>query len=278
MVEGHENEVKSCAWSPSGQLLATCGRDKSVWIWELQPGHDFECVAVLNGHTQDVKQVVWHPTEDVLVSVSYDDTVKVWTEDPGGDDWSCAVTVGAKEGGHESTVWSAGFEPGTGRRMVTCSDDRTLGVWEAKGASTPTRTRTRSRGGVLFFRSRLSSYSSSRYAPLDVRRLHRGGGAGQTVESGALQMRPGQHKLPARSNRGPGSPSRQNCNCGVTYLWTLQICVDNIRAKPSNPAPRPIPPRCSILDPRVRSIPSPSLPTHPPSLPRILVSAQVCRT
>ena len=142
VVEGHENEVKSCAWSPSGALLATCGRDKTVWIWEVQPGFDFECVAVLHGHTQDVKQVRWHPTEDVLVSVSYDDEIRVWEEDSGGDDWSCARVLTEKEGGHGSTVWSAAFEAcGHGseahrgdRRMATCSDDRRIVVWDAKGA------------------------------------------------------------------------------------------------------------------------------------------------
>ena len=136
----------------------------------------------------------------------------------------------------------------------------------------------KARPGHSPHRPRLSSSSSSRYAPLDVRRLHRGGGAGQTVESDALQMRPGQHKLPARSNRWPGSPSRQNCNRGVTYLWTLQICVDNIRAEPStprrarSPGPRSLRLlRSTFVSPHSPSV-SPALPHLRAGLPNMTVS------
>lgn len=117
ILDGHESELKCLSWSPSGHLLATCSRDKSVWIWEEVDEDNYETVAVLQEHDADVKCVAWHPEEELLASSSYDDWVRFYRED--GDDWAGVGGI-ESEGG---TVWWVEFE-GSGMKAKDFRKDR----------------------------------------------------------------------------------------------------------------------------------------------------------
>lgn len=156
ILDGHDSEIKSLAFCPTAPLLATCSRDKSVWIWEELDEDNFETMAVLQDHEGDVKCVAWHPEEQLLASGSYDDRIRLWREDV--DDWACCTLLD----GHKGTVWWVEFEPKhlvgkivgaeastderraeleerrkAGARLMSCSDDKTIRVWRRKPKDKP---------------------------------------------------------------------------------------------------------------------------------------------
>lgn len=148
VLEGHDSEIKSAAFSPSGAHLATCSRDQTVWVWEdvgaTEGDDEWETVAVLNEHDGDMKSLAWCPDvpgrnarrgvygSDVLASASYDDTVRVWREDGDGE-WVCVAVLE----GHEGTVWGLQWEgrprdDGKFPRLLSFSADRTIRIWSLR--------------------------------------------------------------------------------------------------------------------------------------------------
>jgi WD40 repeat protein len=79
VLQGHTDEVFAVAFHPDGTRLATAGRDRAIWLWDLERG---EVVARLPGHTSYVWSLAFSPDGTTLASGSGDFTVRLWDTAP----------------------------------------------------------------------------------------------------------------------------------------------------------------------------------------------------
>jgi WD40 repeat protein len=79
VLRGHTDEVFAAAFHPDGRRLATGGRDRAVWLWDLERDEE---VARLGGHTSFIWSLAFSRDGATLVSGSGDATVRLWDTEP----------------------------------------------------------------------------------------------------------------------------------------------------------------------------------------------------
>jgi WD40 repeat protein len=75
---GHSDKVKSLAFSPDGDKLASADLSGTIKLWRMSSG---EMAGTLKGHSTWV-ELAFNPQDKTLISGSFDDTIKVWRLSP----------------------------------------------------------------------------------------------------------------------------------------------------------------------------------------------------
>ena len=76
-VPGHTGSVTGLAFHPSGTVLASCSKDRTVRLWNPANGQSLT-PKPLEGHTAWVQGVVFVAQGTRLASIGADRTVRIW--------------------------------------------------------------------------------------------------------------------------------------------------------------------------------------------------------
>jgi WD40 repeat protein len=74
--EGHTHHVLGVGWSPDGKLLASCGADNVIKIWDYEKGEQVR--PINNAHAKQITRLVFIGKTPTFLTCSEDQTVKKW--------------------------------------------------------------------------------------------------------------------------------------------------------------------------------------------------------
>jgi len=119
-LKGHSNHVRSLAFDPSGQTLASVAvKEKTVRLWDLTAKKP---QGVLTGHGAPVMALAIS-ADGILASAGVDKAVALWDLRTG------KLTKALK--GHGETVRSVAFSP-SGQLLATGTEDKTVCLWDVR--------------------------------------------------------------------------------------------------------------------------------------------------
>lgn len=119
ILAAHDGSVNHATWSPDGSLIASCGADGSIIIWDAKNG---KIIHKILAHSASVSILKWSPDGSSIASAGDDNVVKVWNPQTG--------KLIADMIGHTSWIGSLDWSP-DGSRLASCGGDKTIKIWDA---------------------------------------------------------------------------------------------------------------------------------------------------
>jgi WD40 repeat protein/uncharacterized caspase-like protein len=123
---GHTHAVQDVAFSPDGALLASCGNDSSVKLWDIRLGRE---IRTLLGAVQSLHTIAFRADGRQVAASGPDGIIYLWN-----------VTDGQPLDpltGHSAAVRKIVFSS-SGRMLASASDDKTAVLWDVE-SGTPQR-------------------------------------------------------------------------------------------------------------------------------------------
>ena len=125
-LRGHKNSVFAAKYHPSGKYVLSGGRDAQLKVWDSMA--DYVMRESIAAHLYTINDVIFRPDGRYFVTVSMDKAIKLWDAH---NFRLLKVLDKHRHAGHGNSVnkllWMNYHD-----LLVTCSDDRSISVWEIK--------------------------------------------------------------------------------------------------------------------------------------------------